>query len=68
MISGNEIINEWLVKMYDNEIGETKGAISNERAFQKGADGVEIDMHEQNIQTLEEYIEILENLKSDVIS
>lgn len=57
----NEIIKEWLREMYKDAISESEAAIANERIWQKGAEtDAAIAMHEQNIQTLEEYIEVLE--------
>ncbi len=42
------------------EIEEVKGTISNERLWEKGYSGDEFNPHTENIETLEEYLEILE--------
>ena len=42
------------------EIEEVKGTISNERIWEKGYDGDELNPHTKNIETLAEYLEILE--------
>lgn len=56
-------IKAWLTNMVNDEIDETKGTISNERAFQKGCDSAEqVQMCESNIRNLEEYIEALEDV------
>ena len=63
----NELVKEWLKEMYKNEIDETVGAIENERMWSNGADDVEAaSMHEGNIESLEEYVEVLQNLLDEV--
>ena len=61
----DEIVNQWIVNMFDEAIAEAKSAISNERMWQKGAtDDEAITTHEFNIQCNELYIEKLEEMKS----
>lgn len=63
----SEIVTEWLKDLYSDELEDTIGAIENERIWQNGADDDEgIDMHENNIQDLEEYAEVLQNLIDDL--
>lgn len=57
----SENVKQWFTDLYTDAIEETKSAIENERIWQNGADSdEEIEMHEQNIEELEEYIEILQ--------
>ncbi len=67
-----ETIQIWLEKLnsehvdIDKEIEETKGSISNERLWQNGAETSEqVQMHEENIANLVEYLSRLEELKAD---
>ena len=60
----NPLIKEWLVEMYNTEIENTKKTISNERIWANGSDNPEV--HLGNIETLEEYIETLEELKEEI--
>ena len=69
----NEMIKEWLnelydevTELYDEEIKETKAAIANERIWANGAD--DPTLHCKNIETLEEYLEVLENLKEKTLN
>lgn len=56
----NETVKQWFRDLYQDAIDESTAAISNERIWQKGATtDEEIAMHEQNIEELEEYIEVL---------
>lgn len=64
----NELIRYWLETLIDGEIKEELGAISNERFWQKGSSSdAEIAMREDNIQTHEEYLEILKDIKKQYI-
>ena len=57
----SETVKQWFTDLYNDAIEETKAAISNERIWQNGADSdEEIEMHEENIQELEEYLELLQ--------
>lgn len=63
-----EIINGWFVKMYDREIAEAEGAISNERIWRDGSQtDEEYGMHTANIIRLLKYIETLKKLKNDIL-
>ena len=63
----NELVKEWLRELYKNEIDETLGTIENERIWSNGADDEEgAEMHERNIESLEEYIEVLQNLLDEI--
>lgn len=56
----DETIKQWFRDLYSEAIKETEGTIANERTWQKGsASDEEVEMHERNIETLEEYIELL---------
>ena len=57
----SENVKQWFADLYTDAIKETKAALSNERIWQNGADDYEeIEMHEENILELEEYLEILQ--------
>lgn len=58
----NETVKQWFRDLYQDAIEESKAAIANERIWQNGAEtDEEIAMHEQNIEALEEYIELLQD-------
>lgn len=62
-----ELTKIWLEQLYDEEIEEVKGTISNERGFLKGsADAEEMLMHQDNIEELLNYLETLQELKKGV--
>ena len=56
----NEIVKIWLENLYKREIEEAKGTINNEHLWELGYDGKEPNPHTENIETLKEYIEVLE--------
>lgn len=63
----NEIIKEWLAALYDDAIAEAKETIANERLWANGSGSEEeASAHLQNIDIQEEYIEVLENLKTEI--
>lgn len=63
----NEMIKFWLRAMYDENIEDAKGTIENEKLWEKGSSSKEEkQMHLDNIKVIEEYIEVLEELKEDV--
>ena len=63
----NEAIKIWLTELYKKEIEEVRGTISNERLWEKGYNGNEpYNPHTDNIQTLMEYLKILEEKLEDV--
>ena len=54
------IIKEWLKALYEVEICEVEGTIANQRMWAKGApDDETTELHLQNIDDQEEYLEIL---------
>lgn len=56
----NETVKTWFEELYTKEIEEIKGTISNERLWELGYDGEEPNPHTENIETLKEYLEMLE--------
>lgn len=63
----NEIIKEWLAALYDEAIAEAKATIANERLWANGSGSeTEAASHLSNIEIQEEYIEVLENLKTEI--
>ena len=59
----NEIINIWLENLYTDALEEAKANIENERIWGYGSDD---DMSDSNIENLEEYIEVLEELIAEL--
>ena len=63
----NEMIKFWLTDLYEREIAEIKGTISNNRLCILGAaDEEEERMFMQNEVDMREYLEVLEELKKNV--
>ena len=63
----NEMIKFWLTDLYEREIEEIKGTISNNRLCILGvADEEEERMFIQNETDMRAYIEVLEELKKKV--
>ena len=63
----NEMIKFWLTDLYEREIEEIKGTISNNRLCILGAaDEEEERMFIQNETDMRAYIEVLEELKKNV--
>lgn len=63
----NEMIKFWLTDLYEREIEEIKGTISNNRLCILGAaDEEEERMFIQNEMDMREYLEVLEELKKKV--
>lgn len=63
----NEMIKFWLTDLYEREIEEIKGTISNNRLCILGAaDEEEGRMFIQNEMDMREYLEVLEELKKKV--
>ena len=63
----NEMIKFWLTNLYEREIEEIKGTISNNRLCILGAaDEEEEHMFIQNEMDMREYLEVLEELKKKV--
>ena len=62
-----ETIKNWLTQLYETEIKEVKGTISNNKYLIYSAkDEREEYMYEQNEMELREYLEVLEELKKKV--
>ena len=60
--NASETVKIWLEDLFQDALNENRETISNERLWQKGADKQEeVDMHAENIETLTEYQNILEN-------
>lgn len=63
----NEMIKNWLTKLYEREIEEIKGTISNNKFLIYGAANEEEErMFIQNEADMKEYLEVLEELKKKV--
>lgn len=63
----NEMIKFWLTDLYEREIEEIKGTISNNRlCIWSAADEEEERMFMQNEVDMREYLEVLEELKKNV--
>lgn len=62
----NEMVKNWLIKLYEREIKEAFGSISNERIWLMGSDvWEEGKMHLDNMANLNEYIATLKTLLND---
>lgn len=63
----NEKVKNWLIKLYEREIKEALGSISNERIWLMGSDvWEEGKMHLDNMANLNEYITTLKILLNDI--
>ena len=63
----NEIVKNWLIELYEREIEEALGSISNERILLMGTDVLEEEkMHLDNMANLNEYITTLKTLLNDI--
>lgn len=63
----NEMVKNWLIKLYEREIEEALGSISNERIWLMGTDVLEEEkMHLDNMANLNEYITTLKTLLNDI--
>ena len=63
----NEMVKNWLIKLYEREIEEALGSISNERIWLMGTDVCEEEkMHLDNMANLNEYITTLKTLLNDI--
>ena len=63
----NEIVKNWLTELYEREIEEALGSISNERIWLMGSDVWEEEkIHLDNMTALNEYITILKILLNDI--
>ena len=63
----NEMVKNWLIELYEREIKEALGSISNERIWLMGSDVWEEEkMHLDNMTNLSEYITTLKILLNDI--
>ena len=63
----NEMVKNWLIELYEREIKEALGSISNERIWLMGSDvWEEGKMHLDNMTNLNEYITTLKTLLNDI--
>lgn len=63
----NEMVKNWLIELYEREIKEALGSISNERTWLMGSDVWEEEkMHLDNMTNLNEYITTLKILLNDI--
>ena len=63
----NEMVKNWLIKLYEREIEEALCSISNERIWLMGTDVLEEEkMHLDNMANLNEYITTLKTLLNDI--
>lgn len=63
----NEMIKHWLTKLYEKEIEEAQGAISNEKLWMLGSETKEQEqMHIDNMATLNEYVATLKTLLHEI--
>jgi hypothetical protein len=63
----NEMINFWLTRLYESEIEDTKGTISNNHLCILGAANEEEErLFIQNEVDMKKYLEVLEELKKKV--
>lgn len=63
----SEMVKNWLIELYEREIKEIKGTISNNRLCILGAaDEEEERMFIQNEVNMREYLDVLEELKKKV--
>ena len=62
-----EMIKNWLIHLYETEIEDTKGTISNNHLCILGAANEEEErMFMQNEVDMKKYLEVLEELKKEV--
>ena len=61
----NPTVQEWLNNLYTEAIEEAEQSLSNERLWEKGYDG-EYNPHTENIETIQQYISVLTQLRSDI--
>ena len=63
----NEIVKNWLIELYEREIEEALGSISNKRIWLMGTDVLEEEkMHLDNMANLNEYITTLKTLLNNI--
>ena len=63
----NEMIKEWLIQLYEREIVEVEGTISNNKlCIYSAANAEEERMFIQNEMDMREYIDVLKELKNNI--
>lgn len=63
----SEMVKNWLIELYEREIKEALGSISNERLWLMGSDVWEEEkMHLDNMANLNEYTTTLKILLNDI--
>ena len=63
----NEMVKYWLIQLYEKEIEEAKGAISNNKLYiYSAANADEEHMFIQNEMDMREYIDVLKELKNNI--
>lgn len=63
----NEMIKEWLIQLYEREIAEVEGTISNNKlCIYNAANAEEERMFIQNEMDMREYIDVLKELKNNI--
>ena len=63
----NEMIKEWLIQLYEREIAEVEGTISNNKlCIYNAANAEEERMLIQNEMDMREYIDVLKELKNNI--
>lgn len=62
----NPMVQEWLNNLYTEAIEEAEQSLSNERLWEKGYDGEDTNPHTENIETLNQYISVLTQLRADI--
>lgn len=62
----NPMVQEWLNNLYTEAIEEAEQSLSNERLWEKGYDGEDANPHTENIETLNQYISVLTQLRADI--
>ena len=63
----NEIIKYWLINLYESEIEEVEGTISNNKLCIYGAKNADEErMFIQNEMDMREYIDVLKELKKNI--
>lgn len=60
------MVQEWLNNLYTEAIEEAEQSLSNERIWEKGYDGEDTNPHTENIETLNQYISVLTQLRTDI--
>lgn len=63
----NEMVKNWLIELYEREIEEAQGTISNEKLWMLGSETKEQEqMHIDNMATLNEYVATLKTLLNEI--